>query len=115
MRPAALGAGGLAELDVALKSLDRLLSPPEFFEATGDRPPEAGQAASLDDVLLASDGDSVKVGTPVVDGAKVTAEVVRQGRTDKIIVFHRKRRKGYRKKNGHRQGFTEVRVSEVVV
>ena len=76
---------------------------------------EPGDTVTFDHVLLASDGDSVKVGTPVVDGAKVTAEVVRQGRTDKIIVFHRKRRKGYRKKNGHRQGFTEVRVSEVVV
>ena len=76
---------------------------------------EPGDTITFDDVLLASDGDNVKVGTPTVDGAKVTAEVVRQGRTKKIIVFHRKRRKGYRKKNGHRQGFTEVRVNEVVV
>ena len=76
---------------------------------------EPGDTVTFDDVLLASDGENVKVGTPIVDGAKVTAEVVRQGRTKKIIVFHRKRRKGYRKKNGHRQGFTEVRVNEVVV
>ena len=76
---------------------------------------EPGDTVTFDDVLLSSDGENVKVGTPLVDGAKVTAEVVRQGRTKKIIVFHRKRRKGYRKKNGHRQGFTEVRVNEVVV
>jgi large subunit ribosomal protein L21 len=51
----------------------------------------------------------------VVEGAKVTAEVVRHGRDRKIIVFKRKRRKGYRKKQGHRQGFTEIRVDEVQV
>ena len=76
---------------------------------------EAGDTVTFEDVLLASDGDAVKVGTPIVKGAKVTAEVVRQGRTDKVIVFKRKRRKGYRRKNTHRQGFTEIRVSEVVV
>ncbi len=76
---------------------------------------EPGETVTFEDVLLASDGSDVKVGTPIVDGAKVTAEVIRQGRTDKIIVFKRKRRKGYRKKNGHRQGFTEIRVSEVTV
>lgn len=76
---------------------------------------EAGDTITFEDVLLTSDGDNVRVGTPIVDGAKVTAEVVRQGRTDKVIVFKRKRRKGYRKKQGHRQGFTEIRVSEVVV
>ena len=76
---------------------------------------EPGETITFDDVLLASNDDGVKVGTPLVDGAKVTAEVVRHGRTKKVIVFHRKRRKGYRKKNGHRQGFTEIKVSEVVV
>jgi large subunit ribosomal protein L21 len=70
---------------------------------------------TFDEVLLASSGDDVKVGEPVVKGAKVKAEVVRHGRDKKIIVFKRKRRKGYRKKQGHRQGFTEIRVNEVVV
>ena len=76
---------------------------------------EPGDKVTFEDVLLASDGDAVKVGTPMVDGAKVMAEVVRQGRTKKVIVFKRKRRKGYRKKQGHRQGFTEIRVNEVEV
>ncbi len=76
---------------------------------------EPGNEVTFDDVLLASDGDDVKVGTPVVDGASVKAEVVKHGREKKIIVFKRKRRKGYRKKQGHRQDFTEIRVAEVVV
>ena len=76
---------------------------------------EPGDAVTFDEVLLASDNDAVKVGEPLVDGAKVTAEVVRHGRDRKIIVFKRKRRKGYRRKQGHRQGFTEIRVEEVVV
>ena len=76
---------------------------------------EPGDAVTFDEVLLASNDGDVKVGEPLVEGAKVTAEVVRHGRDKKIIVFKRKRRKGYRKKQGHRQGFTEVRVNEVVV
>lgn len=76
---------------------------------------EPGETVTFEDVLLASDGDDVKVGTPTVDGASVKAEVVKHGRDKKVIVFKRKRRKGYRKKNGHRQGFTEVKISEVSV
>ena len=76
---------------------------------------EPGDTLEFDEVLLASDGDDVSVGTPLVDGARVKAEVVRHGRTRKIIVFKRKRRKGYRRKQGHRQGFTEIRVDEVVL
>ena len=76
---------------------------------------DPGDAVTFDEVLLASNDGDVKVGEPLVEGAKVTAEVVRHGRDKKIIVFKRKRRKGYRKKQGHRQGFTEVRVNEVVV
>ena len=56
----------------------------------------------------------MKVGTPIVDGALVKAEVIRHGRSKKLIVFKRKRRKGYRKKQGHRQNFTEIRVDEIV-
>jgi large subunit ribosomal protein L21 len=55
------------------------------------------------------------VGEPTVDGVTVKAEVVRHGRDKKIIVFKRKRRKGYRRKQGHRQGFTEIRVEEILV
>ena len=76
---------------------------------------EPGDSVTFEQVLLSSSEDDVKVGAPMVEGAKVTAEVLRHGRDKKIIVFKRKRRKGYRKKQGHRQGFTEIRVSEVVV
>lgn len=76
---------------------------------------EPGDTVTFEDVLLASDGSDVKVGTPVLDGASVTAEVVKHGRDKKVIVFKRKRRKGYRKKNGHRQGFTEIKVAGIEV
>ena len=76
---------------------------------------EAGDAVTFDNVLLASDGENVSVGTPVLEGAQVKGEVLGHGRAKKIVVFKRKRRKGYRKKQGHRQGFTEVRVDEIVL
>ncbi len=77
---------------------------------------EEGETVTFDHVLLASpDGSDVAVGTPTVEGASVKAEVIRHGKTRKIIVFKRKRRKGYRKKQGHRQKFTEVRVAEIVL
>jgi large subunit ribosomal protein L21 len=77
---------------------------------------EPGDSVVFDQVLLAGDGDEkVQVGAPTVDGASVKAEVLRHGRGDKIIVFKRKRRKGYRKKQGHRQDYTEIRVEEVAL
>ena len=76
---------------------------------------EAGEKVTFDDVLLTSKEDAVSVGTPQVEGAKVTAEVLGHGKGDKIIVFKRKRRKNYRRKQGHRQQYTEIRVDEVVV
>ena len=76
---------------------------------------EPGDSVTFDDILLASDGKDVQVGAPSVKGAKVKAEVVRHGRDRKIIVFKRKRRKGFRRKQGHRQGFTEIRVEEILV
>jgi large subunit ribosomal protein L21 len=77
---------------------------------------EPGATVTFDDVLLASStDDEVAVGTPTVDGAKVTAEVIAHDRTRKITVFKRKRRKGYRRKQGHRQGFTVVRVADITV
>jgi large subunit ribosomal protein L21 len=75
---------------------------------------EAGDVVTFDDVLLLSDGESVTVGVPVVAGASVKAEVVAHGRGPKVIVFKRKRRKGYRRKQGHRQGYTEIRVDEIL-
>lgn len=76
---------------------------------------EPGDSVTFDEVLLTGNDGDVKIGEPNVEGARVTAEVVRHGRDKKVIVFKRKRRKGYRKKQGHRQGFTEIRVEEVVV
>jgi large subunit ribosomal protein L21 len=77
---------------------------------------EPGGSVTFDHVLLAGDGeDKVMVGTPTVDGASVTAEVLRHGRGDKVIVFKRKRRKGYRRKQGHRQNFTEIRIDAVAL
>jgi large subunit ribosomal protein L21 len=74
---------------------------------------EPGDSVTFDEVLLgASDGD-YKVGAPLVGGAAVTAEVVKHGRGEKIIIFKHKRRKNYRRKLGHRQGYTEVRVSGI--
>jgi large subunit ribosomal protein L21 len=75
---------------------------------------QEGDTVTFDDVLLVGDGDAIKVGQPMVEGASVKAEVLAHGRTKKVIVFKRKRRKGYRKKQGHRQGFTEVQVDTIV-
>ena len=72
---------------------------------------EPGTKLTFDEVLLASDGDTVRAGTPLVKGASVTAEVVAEGKEPKIYVFKFKRRKNYRRKTGHRQHFTEVRVT----
>jgi large subunit ribosomal protein L21 len=76
---------------------------------------EEGETVTFDEVLLTGDGDEVTVGRPNVDGAAVKAEVLGHSRTRKIVVFKRKRRKGYRRKQGHRQGFTEIRVDDIVV
>lgn len=74
---------------------------------------EPGETLRFEEVLLGADGDSVKIGAPAVSGASVTAEVVRHGKGEKIIIFKHKKRKNYRRKQGHRQKFTEVRVNEI--
>jgi large subunit ribosomal protein L21 len=76
---------------------------------------QAGDPLTFDEVLLTSDGDSITAGTPTVDGAKVTAEVVGHGKEAKIYVFKFKRRKNYRRKTGHRQKYTEVKITDVVL
>jgi large subunit ribosomal protein L21 len=73
----------------------------------------AGSKVTFDEVLLASDGQTVRAGTPLVAGAKVLAEVVGDGKEAKIYVFKFKRRKNYRRKTGHRQGYTEVRITDL--
>ncbi len=74
---------------------------------------EPGDRVTFDHVLLAQRDDEVLVGQPSLDGASVAAEVVQHGRGDKIVVYKMKRRKGYRRKQGHRQGFTEVRILDI--
>jgi len=73
---------------------------------------EVGSKITFDKVLLVS-GDSVKVGNPLISGAKVSAEIVAQDRAKKIIVFKFRRRKNYRRKQGHRQPFTELKITGV--
>ena len=76
---------------------------------------EAGQALEFDKVLLVDNDGAVKVGAPAIEGAKVVCEVVTPlVKGDKVIVFKMKRRKDYRKKNGHRAQFTEVEVKQVI-
>jgi large subunit ribosomal protein L21 len=74
-----------------------------------------GDKVVFDEVLLSSDGDTIRAGTPLVNGASVVAEVVGDGKEKKIYVFKFKRRKNYRRKTGHRQKFTEVRITDVTV
>ena len=76
---------------------------------------EAGAKVTFDEVLLSSDGETIRAGTPLVSGAKVEAEVVGVGQEPKIYVFKFKRRKNYRRKTGHRQKFTEVRITDVTL
>lgn len=76
---------------------------------------EAGQTVEFERVLLVDNDGTVTVGAPTVEGAKVVAEVKSAlVKGDKVLVFHKKRRKGYRKLNGHRQQFTELTVKEVI-
>ena len=72
-----------------------------------------GDTVALSDVLLIGGGDSVQIGRPQVEGASVQAQIVEQGRAKKIIVFKKKRRKGYHKKQGHRQYYTQLRINEI--
>jgi large subunit ribosomal protein L21 len=74
---------------------------------------EVGEAVDLERVLLLSDGKNVEIGKPFIEGKKLQAEVVRHGKEKKIIVFKKKRRKNYRRKQGHRQPFTEVRIKDI--
>lgn len=74
---------------------------------------EEGDTVNFDKVLLVDDNGKVNVGTPTVNGAKITGKVVEHVKDDKVIVFKKKRRKGYRKKNGHRQQFTKVLIDSI--
>ena len=76
-------------------------------------PADIGQEISLDQVLSVGEGESLKVGSPLVEGATVTAKVLAHGRHDKIKIFKMRRRKHYRKTQGHRQNFTEIEISAI--
>jgi len=75
---------------------------------------EEGKKVTFDNVLLLADGTNITVGAPAIDGAAVEAKVVKHLRGDKVIVFKKKRRKGYRVKNGHRQALTEIVIESIV-
>lgn len=78
-------------------------------------PSEPGEIVEFDTVLLAHDGENVKVGNPVLSGARVTAKVIAQGKARKILVFKYKAKKNYRKRYGHRQPYTEIRIEKIEV
>ena len=75
---------------------------------------EVGSTVSLEEVLLVGTGDGVKVGAPLVSGAKVKATVVSHGRGEKLKIFKLRRRKHYQKTQGHRQAYTELRIDDIV-
>jgi len=75
---------------------------------------EEGAKVEFDKVLLLDDNGKVQVGTPAVQGAKVSAKILSHLKGDKVIVFKKKRRKGYQKKNGHRQFLTQIQIEDIV-
>ena len=75
---------------------------------------EEGKTVSFDKILLIGDGDTITLGAPAIDGAQVGAKVLSHLKGDKVIVFKKKRRKGYRVKNGHRQSLTEIVIESIV-
>jgi large subunit ribosomal protein L21 len=74
---------------------------------------EVGSDIVIDQVLMVADGDNVTVGAPVVAGASVKATVVSHGRHDKVMIFKMRRRKHYRKTQGHRQDYTEIQIQQI--
>jgi len=74
---------------------------------------DEGASIEFDNVLLAEDGGKFKVGTPTLKGAMVSAKILSHLKGDKVIVFKKKRRKGYKKKNGHRQQFTKIQITGI--
>ena len=74
---------------------------------------EEGDEVSFDKVLLAGDGDNITLGAPAIEGALVGAKISRHLKGDKVIGFKKKRRKGYKKKNGHRQSLTEIVIGDI--
>lgn len=75
---------------------------------------EAGAVVELKEVLAMDDGKGLKIGTPMVDGARVAATVLEQKKSDKVVIFKKKRRKNYRRTKGHRQQVTVIRISDIL-
>ena len=73
-----------------------------------------GDLIEIKDIYMIADGDNVSVGKPTLATAKVTAEVMGDGRGEKILIFKHRRRKGYRRTNGHRQNFTSIKVKDII-
>jgi large subunit ribosomal protein L21 len=78
-------------------------------------PNEAGDSVQFDQVLLLEDSGSTSIGTPTVSGASVKATVLSHVKGDKVIVYKKKRRKGYEKKNGHRQQFSQIKIESIQI
>jgi large subunit ribosomal protein L21 len=76
---------------------------------------EVGNTIEFDRVMLISDESGLKIGNPTIKGAQVKASIVNFGRAKKVIVFKKKRRKGYRVKNGHRQDFSRLKIEDIVI
>ncbi len=76
---------------------------------------EEGKDLELENILLYADNDNIKVGKPIVEGVKVKAKVLSHVKADKVLVFKKKRRKGYQKLNGHRQPLTQIQIEELKV
>lgn len=76
-------------------------------------PADVGAEITLDQVLMVGEGESVKIGTPIVAGAKVTAKVIAHGRHAKVNIFKMRRRKHYQKHQGHRQNYTEIEIAGI--
>ncbi|GHB33043.1 MULTISPECIES: 50S ribosomal protein L21 [Mongoliitalea] len=76
---------------------------------------DAGASVEFDQVLLAEDNGTVSIGAPIISGAMVSAKIVDHVKGDKVIVFKKKRRKGYKKKNGHRQQFTKILIENITL
>ncbi len=74
---------------------------------------EIGETVELNDVLLIADGENVSIGQPVLEGARVTARIMEQDKEKKVVVFKKKRRKGYQVMRGHRQHFTGLEIQEI--
>ena len=74
---------------------------------------KTGSNITFDQVLLIKDGDNTEIGAPTLKGATVTGTIINQGRDKKILVYKKKRRKGYQRKNGHRQWFTEIEFNKI--